>query len=111
MAPTLPMCKPWPMATEFPKKGWHCDPSHPYSFRYWDGKRWSGRARTGPTGMPAASYSLTGWWQTLWFGRLTRNTVVFHILAWFNCSIPGTKGRLDRLMQPPQARTFRQLVS
>jgi hypothetical protein len=39
-------------------------------------------------------------WRRIWYQRVAVNTVVFHIFAWFNCSVPGTKGRLDRLMWP-----------
>jgi hypothetical protein len=39
-------------------------------------------------------------WRRMWYQRVAVNTVVFHVLAWFNCSVPGTKGRLDRLMSP-----------
>jgi hypothetical protein len=39
-------------------------------------------------------------WRRIWYQRVAVNTVVFHVFAWFNCSVPGTKGRLDRLMSP-----------
>jgi hypothetical protein len=39
-------------------------------------------------------------WRRIWYQRVAVNTVVFHVLAWFNCSVPGTRGHLDRLMSP-----------
>jgi hypothetical protein len=91
------------MAPRIPAQGWHDDPDHLGSLRYWDGKRWNGTATVGPGGIRAASYSLTGW-RRLWYRGVVGHPVVFHVLAWFNCSVPGTKGRLDRLMQPAQAQ-------
>lgn len=39
-------------------------------------------------------------WRRIWYQRVAANTVVFHVFAWFNCSVPGTRGRLNRLMSP-----------
>ena len=39
-------------------------------------------------------------WRRLWYGRIVRLPPVFYPLAWFNCSVPLTRRRLDRLMNP-----------
>jgi hypothetical protein len=39
-------------------------------------------------------------WRRIWYQRVAANTIVFHVFAWFNCSVPGTRGRLSRLMSP-----------
>ena len=32
--------------------------------------------------------------------RLVRPAPVMNILAWFDCSVPGTRGRVGKLMEP-----------
>jgi hypothetical protein len=41
-------------------------------------------------------YQLRGW-QSFWYGRVARNPVVFYPLAWLDCSVPLTRGRLGHL--------------
>jgi hypothetical protein len=48
-------------------------------------------------------YSPTGW-RRLWYQRVVRLPVVFYPLAWFNCNVPITRGGLDGLMRPAEAR-------
>jgi hypothetical protein len=50
-------------------------------------------------GRPLIVVELHGW-RRVWYRRMMVNTVVFHTFAWFNCSVPVTKGRLNRLMDP-----------
>ena len=90
-------------------RGWHADPLGPGRYRYWDGKRWSGFAhQADDRSAGGGSYALYGW-QKIWYGRVMRNAVAFHVVAWFNCSVPWTRGHLDRLMWPPQGRQLRDL--
>ena len=42
---------------------------------------------------------LTGW-RVVWYGRIVRLPFIFYPLAWLNCSVPGTRRRLDRLLHP-----------
>jgi hypothetical protein len=88
---------------EKPKKGWHEDPNEPRRWNYWDGRCWSGFYQEHDDGFANGAFHLHGW-RRLWCGKIARNPVVFYPLAWFNCSVPGTKGRLDRFVRPPQAR-------
>jgi hypothetical protein len=53
----------------------------------------------GGRGRPLIVAELHGW-RRVWYQRVMFNTVVFHTFAWFNCSGPVTKGRLNRLMHP-----------
>jgi ATP-dependent Clp protease ATP-binding subunit ClpC len=39
-------------------------------------------------------------WRHIWYRRVVRLPFVFYPLAWFNCSVPFTRGHLYRLMQP-----------
>jgi hypothetical protein len=50
-------------------------------------------------GRPLIVIELLGW-RRVWYRRVMVNTIVFHTFAWFNCSVPVTKGRLNRLMRP-----------
>jgi len=86
---------------EKPTKGWHTDPAEPGRWNYWDGNRWNG-VRREHDGHVNGHFSLTGW-HKLWYGRIVKVPIVFYPFAWLNCSVPGTKGRLSRLMRPPQA--------
>jgi hypothetical protein len=84
-------------------KGWHSDPSAAGRFRYWDGREWSGSRQKGPHGGWTGHWSLRGW-RRIWYGRVLRMPFIFYPLPWFNCSIPVTRGRLNRVMYSPQAR-------
>jgi hypothetical protein len=95
------------MAPRVREKGWYPDPSDADRFQYWDGKEWNGVRQRGTNGVWIGHWSLRGW-QKIWFGRLLRVPVVFYPLAWFNCSVPGTRGRLDRIMYPAQRRRISQ---
>jgi hypothetical protein len=86
-----------------PTKGWHKDPTEPGRSNYWDGRRWNGFRQVRGDGHAGGAFRLYGW-RRVWNGKILRNPAVFYPLAWFNCSVPGTKGRLDRSMRPPQAR-------
>jgi hypothetical protein len=90
------------MADEPLAKGWHPDPSGTDRFRFWDGREWIGFCVKRPNGT-SGHYSLRGW-QAIWYGRVLKFPPVFYPLAWFNCSVPGTRGRLSRLAHPPQGR-------
>lgn len=82
---------------------WHPDPSISNRLRYWNGRRWSGWVENLGSGRGVGRYSLQGW-RRLWFQRLVRFPAIFYPLAWFNCSVPITRGRLDRLMRPAEGR-------
>jgi hypothetical protein len=88
---------------EKPAKGWHPDPTVPNRWNYWDGKRWNGVRETRESGTAIGHFRMYRW-QKHWYGSIVRNPAVFYPLAWLNCSVPGIKGRLNRLMNPPQAR-------
>jgi hypothetical protein len=96
------VCHDMGMATG-PTVGWNPTPERPNSFRYWNGREWTGAATRSERGF-TANVSLTGR-RRIWH-RVSRNAVIFHTAAWFNCSVPGVRGRLDRLAQP---REFREL--
>ena len=40
---------------------------------------------------------------------LFQNPVTFHVVAWFDCSVPLTRGRLRRFTRPVELRTLDQL--
>jgi hypothetical protein len=84
-----------------PAVGWNPIPERPNRFRYWDGREWTGVATRSERGFVAKD-SLTGR-RRIWH-RDSRNTVIFHTAAWFNCSVPGVRGRLDRLVHPREFR-------
>jgi hypothetical protein len=46
---------------------------------------------------------LTGF-RAFWYGRVTRNPIVFHVFAWFGCSVPITRGRLKWVTVPRELR-------
>jgi hypothetical protein len=48
-------------------------------------------------GSPLILVDLHGW-RRVWYRRVMVNSIVFHTFAWFNRSVPVTKGRLNRLM-------------
>lgn len=54
--------------------------------------RGSGHGRPRP-------YALNGW-RRLWYGRIVRLPFIFYPVAWFDCSVPGTRGHLTWLIQP-----------
>jgi flavin reductase (DIM6/NTAB) family NADH-FMN oxidoreductase RutF len=41
---------------------------------------------------------LTGWRRAAF--RVVRIPAVAHTLAWFDCSVPGTRGRLGKVFEP-----------
>jgi ATP-dependent Clp protease ATP-binding subunit ClpC len=43
-------------------------------------------------------------WRLLWYTRIVRLPFIFYPVAWFDCSVPGTKGHLTWLMQPREVR-------
>lgn len=71
----------------------------------------TGRAPTGPFRAEPQAMSrvrvgrigLHGW-RGFWYRRVVRFPVVFYPLAWFNNSVPGTRGHLDRLLHPREMR-------
>jgi ATP-dependent Clp protease ATP-binding subunit ClpA len=44
-------------------------------------------------------YPLNGW-RRLWYGRIVRLPFIFYPVAWFDNSVPGTRGHLRWLLQP-----------
>ena len=41
--------------------------------------------------------------------RLFHNPVTFHVVAWFDCSVPLTRGRLRRFTTPIELRNLDQV--
>src|ERR1700678_2997355 len=89
-----------------PTVGWNPIPEKPNHFRYWDGRDWTAVAMRSEQGV-TARVSLSGR-RRLWHG-VYRNSLVFHIAAWLNCSVPGVRGRLDRFRLPREIRTLRAI--
>jgi hypothetical protein len=46
---------------------------------------------------------LTGF-RAFWYGKVVRNPIIFHVLAWFGCSVPLTRGRLKWVTVPRELR-------
>lgn len=86
-----------------PKVGWNRVPGKPGHFRYWNGRQWTAAATKSDHGW-AGSMSISGR-RRIWH-HLYRNTVIFHALAWLNCSVPGVRGRLDRFQPSREFRTL-----
>jgi hypothetical protein len=70
--------------------------------RYWYGRAWTGTARV-TEGSGFGQYHLSGW-RRFWYTKFMRNPVIFHVFAWFGCSVPLTRGRLRWLTQPREMR-------
>jgi Protein of unknown function (DUF2510) len=93
------------MSTALPR-GWHEDPRDASTLRYWDGAAWTGQGRNRGLGRGASfGFRLHGW-RRLWFQRVLRLPPLFYPLAWLNCSVPGVRGHLDRVMRPREVREF-----
>ena len=94
-----------------PVVGWNRDPGGPDKYRYWNGTDWTCHAtaarhnnhRTVMFGVSDRG------WRNFWYLRVLRNTVVFHTMAWFECSVPLTRGHLRRFMEPRELRTLDQI--
>jgi hypothetical protein len=94
-----------------PAVGWHRDPDGPDQFHYWNGREWSGHATVSEMGTGMRSIMLggsLGHYRSSWYRKGLQNSLVFHILAWFDCSVPLTRGRLRRFMQPREMQTLDQ---
>ena len=91
--------------------GWNREPGQsehpaldePVQFRYWNGTEWTfqATARRGDQGRGSLMTNghLTG--RAKYFrSGFFRNPVVFHVMAWFDCSVPFTRGRLSRIGDP-----------
>lgn len=74
----------------------------PNRWNYWDGRRWNGVRQETP-GYVTGRFQLIGW-REFWYGKIGRLPFVSSPLAWLNCSVPGVRGRVHRLMTPPQSR-------
>lgn len=88
---------------ESPTRGWHDNPDTSGCQQYWDGQAWTGEAHLSAFGAVAARYSLKGW-RRIWFSTIVRFPGIFYPLAWFNSSVPITRGHLSRFMQPREQR-------
>jgi hypothetical protein len=84
--------------------GWHRDPDEPGRFRYWNGDDWTFRAGVHENGHIWAVGPLPR--RGLIDSPLVRNPVSFHVLAWFDCSVPLIRGRLRRRFEPVELRTL-----
>jgi hypothetical protein len=92
---------------EQPVVGWNRDPAGPDEFRYWNGQDWTAHATATDNGI-VRTLSTSGH-RIIRHRRIMHNTVVFHVLAWFDCSVPFTRGRLRRFTRPIEARTIDQI--
>jgi hypothetical protein len=90
--------------------GWHQDPDDGNKFRYWNGSEWSARAHTriDPHGVFVGAVVQRKRRRVL-DSRLFQNPVTFHVVAWFDCSVPLTQGRLRRFTRPVELRTLDQV--
>jgi hypothetical protein len=92
--------------------GWSEDPDEPNHYRYWNGSEWSGHATVSDDGhvssfIPKESSRS---WRNIWYRKVLRNTVVFHTVAWFDCSVPGTRDHLRRFMQTKEQRMLDEVL-
>lgn len=97
---------------DHPVIGWNQDPSGPDLYRYWNGNEWSGHARAsddGGNGTFIEYGGSCGGWNQRWYRPILRSTVVFHAMAWFDCSVPVTRGHLGRFMHPAEQRSIHQI--
>ena len=94
-----------------PVVGWNRDPEGPDKYRYWNGAAWTGQATASDRGdhLDIMFGGSCGGWHHAWYRKILRNTVVFHTMAWFDCSVPLTRGHLRRYMQPREQRTLDQI--
>jgi hypothetical protein len=46
--------------------------------------------------------------RAFWYGRVIRNSLVFHVFAWFGCSVPITRGRLKWVTVPRELRGVKE---
>jgi hypothetical protein len=94
-----------------PEVGWNIVPGEPDRARYWDGTQWTASSQFSQGDRMTHSLfsfdlSTVSLWRRIWFQRIIRNRVVFHLLAWFQCSVPLTRGHLERFMKPRELRTM-----
>jgi hypothetical protein len=98
---------------EEPTIGWGEDPIKPNQYRYWNGSDWTGHATVsdGEHGMSVLFGGTLGGWSNTWHRKVLRNRVVFHTMAWFDCSVPVTRGHLRRFMQPKEQRSLDETLA
>jgi Protein of unknown function (DUF2510) len=92
--------------------GWHRDPDDEAKFRYWNGSEWTARAQTNIDelrGFTTVGVAIQRRRRRLLDSRLFRNPVTFHVVAWFDCSVPLTRGRLRRFTRTVELRTLDQV--
>ena len=94
-----------------PAVGWHQNPGDATTFRYWNGREWTARAQShiDPRGIAFLSAQVQGKRRRVLDSRLVRNPMTFHVVAWFDCSVPLTRGRLRRFTRPVEFRTLGQV--
>ena len=94
-----------------PAIGWHGNPDDPAEFRYWDGSGWTARARThtGANGAAHVGAVIRRRRRRALDSRLLHNLITFHAVAWLECSVPLTRGRLRRFTMPVELRTLDQV--
>jgi len=56
-----------------------------------------------PRRIPSGAVQLTGF-RAFWYVKAMGNPVIFHVFAWFGCSVPITRGRLKWLTVPRDLR-------
>jgi hypothetical protein len=94
-----------------PVVGWNRDPAGTDKFRYWNGSEWTAQATTKvrSNGNMSTMAGVRMKRRRVLDSWLLRNTVVFHTMAWLDCSVPLTRGHLRRFMQPVEMRTLDQI--
>ena len=90
-----------------PAIGWSQDPVEPNQYRYWNGSDWTGHATVFEDGVRG----FLGPWSNTWYRKVLRNKVIFHAMAWFDCSVPMTRGHLRRFMQPKEQRSLDEILA
>jgi hypothetical protein len=91
-----------------PAAGWHRDPDDAATFRYWNGREWTVRAQTS-TDVRGFRHRTAQWKRRRVLDSWLFQNPVAHVLAWFDCSVPFTRGRLRKFATPKELRTLDQV--
>lgn len=94
-----------------PGTGWNRDPDDSNTFRYWNGSQWTAEAETHSDATGAVLVYAHGHTKRrrLLDSWLCRNPISFHVIAWFDCSVPLSRGRLSRFTGPVELRNLNDL--
>jgi Protein of unknown function (DUF2510) len=94
-----------------PVVGWNRDAASTDRFRYWNGSEWTAHATTRTRSDGTISTMTAGHKKRrpILDSWVFRNGVVFHTLAWFDCSVPLVRGHLRRFTEPVELRTLDEI--